>query len=293
LPSIIGGLMDAPLLIQPLILPKEVQRQAHHMDVSSAYPVAFYEATEQKVSPGEAKKYIEIIKDRLGTEKQYHDFGFTHATNLITVKNNRSSYSTLDTLTEKLDRQIEIAQKINAINPDDVVRSVLRTHLLPDIIGNTKAYTSQRFRCKSCSTKYRRMPIKGICLSCGGALQPSVTRGSVEKYLQLGLRLSQKYDVGDYLRSRFVLASEELATLFKPEGHQSDMNDYFAQTAELEAKTIVTIAEVQAVPQAQVIQVVTGSNVESLVKSENLDEERSSGKKKKPNAVEQNQTTLF
>jgi DNA polymerase II large subunit len=219
--------MDAPLLIQPLILPKEVQRQAHHMDVAATYPVEFYEAAERKVSPGEAKKFVEIVKDRLGTEKQYHGFGFTHDTSTITVKSPRSSYSTLVTLTEKLDRQIEIAEKINCVNPDDVVRSVLRTHLLPDIIGNTKAYTAQRFRCKGCSAKYRRMPIKGVCLSCGGELQPSVTRGSVEKYLQLGLRLSQKYEVGDYLRSRFTLASEELATLFKPEGHQSDINDYF------------------------------------------------------------------
>lgn len=228
LPSIIGGLMDAPLLIQPLILPKEVQRQAHHMDIASSYPTEFYELTQKRPSPTDAKSYIELIKDRLGTEKQYYDFGFTHSTNIITVKQSRSSYSTLSTLTEKLDRQIEIAEKINAVNPDEVVKSVLRTHLLPDIIGNTKAYTSQHFRCKDCSAKYRRIPIRGVCVSCGGPLQPSVTRGSVEKYLQLALRLSAKYNVGDYLRSRFVLASEELATLFKAEGHQGDMNDYFS-----------------------------------------------------------------
>lgn len=226
LPSIIGGLMDAPLLIQPLILPKEVQRQAHHMDVAFHYPLQFYELAQQKVSPSEVK-CIGLVKDRLGTPGQYCNFGFTHDTTSITVKQNRSSYSTLVTLTEKLDRQIDIAEKISAVNPHDVVKSVLRTHLLPDIIGNTKAYTSQKFRCKNCSAKYRRMPIKGVCLKCGGQLQPSVTRGSVEKYLQLGLRLSAKYDVGDYLRSRFVLAAEELATLFKSEGHQSDINDYF------------------------------------------------------------------
>ena len=231
LPSIIGGLMDAPLLIQPLILPKEVQRQAHHMDIAFSYPLPFYEAAEKLVSPTQLK-CVELVKDRLGTPKQYCDFGFTHDTDILTVKQNRSSYSTLVTLTEKLDRQIEIAKRINAVNPNDVVKSVLRTHLLPDIIGNTKAYTSQRFRCKDCSTKYRRMPIKGVCLQCGGHLQPSVTRGSVEKYLQLGLRLSAKYDVGEYLRSRFVLASEELATLFKPEGYQSDINDYFVAGSE-------------------------------------------------------------
>ncbi|MGI0091428.1 MAG: DNA polymerase II large subunit, partial [Nitrososphaerales archaeon] len=150
LPSIIGGLMDAPLLIQPLILPREVQRQAHHMDISSCYPLEFYAAAEKKVSPTELK-CVELVKNRLGTPRQYCDFGFTHDTDTITVKQNRSSYSTLVTLTEKLDRQIEIAEKINAVNPNDVVKSVLRTHLLPDIIGNTKAYTSQRFRCKDCS----------------------------------------------------------------------------------------------------------------------------------------------
>jgi DNA polymerase II large subunit len=268
LPSIIGGLMDAPLLIQPLILPKEVQRQAHHMDIASSYPLEFYVATEKKAAPTELK-CVELVQNRLGSPSQYCNFGFTHDTDTITVKQNRSSYSTLVTLTEKLDRQIEIAAKIRAVNPDEVVKSVLRTHLLPDIIGNTKAYTSQRFRCKKCSAKYRRMPIKGVCLQCGGELQPSVTRGSVEKYLQLGLRLSEKYDVGEYLRSRFVLASEELATLFKPEAHQSAINDYLGPPEQASDVTSRTIQP---------------DTVESS------DANNRSDKKK---AVEQYQTTLF
>ena len=278
LPSIIGGLMDAPLLIQPLILPKEVQRQAHHMDIAFSYPLQFYEAADNKLSPTELK-CVELVQTRLGTQRQYHDFGFTHDTNTITVKQNRSSYSTLVTLTEKLDRQIEIAQKISAVNPNEVVRSVLRTHLLPDIIGNTKAYTSQRFRCKSCSAKYRRMPIVSVCLKCGGELQPSVTRGSVEKYLQLGLRLSAKYDVGEYLRSRFVLASEELATLFKPEGHQSDINDYFSPDN--------TIPFVHTP-----VERITQNEASKLHSSDNsVNNTSAPEKKKKP--IEQYQTTLF
>ena len=150
LPSIIGGLMDAPLLIQPLILPREVQRQAHHMDVASCYPLEFYEVTLQNESPSNIAKSMDIIKNRLGKKEQFTGFHFTHETDAITVKQSRSSYSTLVTLNEKLDRQIELAEKIHAVNPDEVVKSVLRTHLLPDIIGNTKAFTSQRFRCKSC-----------------------------------------------------------------------------------------------------------------------------------------------
>jgi DNA polymerase II large subunit len=287
LPSIIGGLMDAPLLIQPLILPKEVQRQAHHMDVTSSYPVEFYHATEQKLPPTEAKKYIELVKDRLGTEKQYCDFGFTHDTTLITVKQNRSSYSTLVTLTEKLDRQIEIAEKIRAVNPNEVVKSVLRTHLLPDIIGNTKAYTSQKFRCKDCSAKYRRMPIKGVCLSCGGPLQPSVTRGSVEKYLQLGLRLSNKYDVGEYLRSRFVLASEELATLFKPQGHQSDINDFMLAGVGGNQPEHAPPTETMPLLETQT------SNSLGVDTHYEIGEDAKPEKSRKSRTVEQYQTTLF
>jgi DNA polymerase II large subunit len=246
LPSIIGGLMDAPLLIQPLILPREVQRQAHHMDVCSLYPLQFYEATQRKENPALITKEMDIIKYRLGTPRQYAGFGFTHDTNTITVRQSRSSYSTLVSLQEKLDRQIELAQKIRAVNVDDVVKSVLRTHLLPDIIGNTKAFTSQKFRCKSCGAKYRRMPLQAVCMNCGGALQASITRGSVEKYLQLGLRLSAKFNVGDYLRSRFVIASEELATLFKPVGHQSDINDYFASTSEEGEPSVSSTSSLQS-----------------------------------------------
>ena len=226
------------------------------------------------------------MKDRLGTPGQYCGFGFTHDTNIITVKHIRSSYSTLVTLTEKLDRQIEIAEKINAVNPNDVVKSVLRTHLLPDIIGNTKAYTSQRFRCKDCSAKYRRMPIKGVCLQCGGHLQPSVTRGSVEKYLQLGLRLSAKYNVGEYLRSRFVLASEELATLFKPEGYQSDINDYF-------------LSDIPSTEETKDTSVISTIGTEQTVNNQFVDlKPPDSGKsaskpQMKQTPVEEYQTTLF
>ena len=49
LPDKIGGLMDAPLLIQPTVLPYEVQRQAHNVDISSIYPLEFYEATWNRV----------------------------------------------------------------------------------------------------------------------------------------------------------------------------------------------------------------------------------------------------
>ncbi|MDH7477274.1 MAG: DNA polymerase II large subunit, partial [Candidatus Bathyarchaeota archaeon] len=43
LPAQIGGIMDAPLLMIPVVNTQEVQRQAYDFDVASAYPLEFYE----------------------------------------------------------------------------------------------------------------------------------------------------------------------------------------------------------------------------------------------------------
>ncbi|MCP8312257.1 MAG: DNA polymerase II large subunit [Candidatus Methylarchaceae archaeon HK02M1] len=230
LPAQIGGLMDAPLLLQTIIIPREVDEQAHNLDVAEKYPKMFYEASMKNEPPYTLTKTIDIIKNRLKDVKQFYDIKFTHDTDTIFVKRNRCIYSTLKTFFEKLDKQIELAMKINAVDPDEVVSSVLKTHILPDAIGNMRAYTSQNFRCKSCGKKYRRIPLKGVCLDCGGNLQPTVTRASIEKYLALGLRLSEKFEVSEYMRSRFKIVSEEISSLFisKEEGTQLELTEFFS-----------------------------------------------------------------
>jgi DNA polymerase II large subunit len=217
LPNQIGGLMDTPLLLQPIIIPKEVQRQAHNIDVVDNYSKKFYEFTLNNISPSEIIDEIDIIRKRLGNKNQYNEMKFTHNTNSITIDEERSRYTTLKTIKEKIKKQVDLAEKINAVNPSEVVQSVLNTHLLPDIIGNMKAYTSQTFRCKSCGEKYRRFPLKGNCLSCQGELQSTVTRASVAKYLDIASQLSEDYEVGEYLRNRLRLIKEEFVSLFPKE----------------------------------------------------------------------------
>ncbi|MEM3451781.1 MAG: DNA polymerase II large subunit [Nitrososphaerales archaeon] len=229
LPAQIGGLMDAPLLIQSIVIPSEVDEQAHNLDVAENYPIIFYESSIRSESPQNLTKVIDIVKNRLKNENQFYDLGFTHDTNTINMERNRSTYSVLKSFSEKLENQIELALKINAVDPNEVVSSVLKTHILPDVVGNMKAYTSQNFRCKSCGEQHRRIPLKGKCLNCNGELQPTVTRASIEKYLNLGLKLSEKFKVNEYVRSRFEIASEELSSLFvsKKEETQVEITDFF------------------------------------------------------------------
>lgn len=226
LPAQIGGLMDAPLLIQPIVIPREVQRQAHNFDLAKKYPKEFYEATLKNPSPSEVVHLIDIVRRRLKDESQFEGFGFTHPTSGISTLPPRSVYSSLNTLPEKLEKQIQLAMKVAAVDASEVVESVLKTHLLPDILGNMKAYTSQSFRCKSCGTQYRRVPVKGICLSCGGSLLSTVPRKAVEKYLSIALALCDRFDVDPYIRSRLEIVLQELSSLFaeRKAVDQTDLN---------------------------------------------------------------------
>jgi DNA polymerase II large subunit len=116
---------------------------------------------------------------------------------------------------EKLDMQISTAKLINAVDPDEVVSMVLMTHILPDIMGNMRSYSSQSFRCSKCGEKYRRIPLMGKCIECENELLQTVTRGSVEKYIGIASDLCNKFKVNDYLRSRVESLTMELKLVFK------------------------------------------------------------------------------
>ena len=222
----IGGLMDAPLLVQPIVIPQEVQRQAHNFEVVSSYPLSFFEATLQKAKASEIKG-VEILKSRLETEKQFYGYGFTHSTSTLTTSKSRSAYSTLGSVLEKLDMQIRTADIINAVDPSEVVSMVMTTHLLPDIMGNLRAYSGQSFRCTSCGASYRRVPLTGKCLECENKLIQTMTRPSVQKYLKLARRMLGKYRIEPYLRGRVLSLLDELELVFgKEDGSQALLTDY-------------------------------------------------------------------
>jgi DNA polymerase II large subunit len=215
LPDKIGGLMDAPLLIQPIVLPYEVQRQAHNIDIASVYPLEFYEATWKQAKAGDLSTKIELVKNRVGNESQFFGYAFTHFTGLLTTDIQRSAYSRLNTMNEKLEMQIATAKLINAVDPDEVVSMVLTTHILPDIMGNMRSYSSQGFRCTNCGEKYRRMPLMGRCVGCKNELLQTVTRGSVEKYVGIATTMCEQFKISDYLRSRIEMLTMELKLIFK------------------------------------------------------------------------------
>ena len=228
IPAQIGGYMDTPLLIQPVILPSEVDEQAHNFDIASSYPLDFYEKTQGTPPAAAVSDLIERIGSRLESDTQFYDYGYTHPTSALAAKRSRGSYSTLRTLNEKISKQIEVASLIEAVSTKEVVESIIKTHLIRDIMGNAKKYATQAFKCKSCGLTMRRPPLSWKCPSCGSEIRGTLTRASVEKYLYIAQRLAREYDVDPYLRSRLDMLQRELDQLFQGprKADQMELTDF-------------------------------------------------------------------
>ena len=215
LPSQIGGMMDAPLIITPIINPFEVDDEAHNIDAASKYPIDFYEKTLLAADPKIAAQNIDSIAHRLGTPEQYEGLHYTHATTDINAGNLESVYKKLGAMTEKMEAQLELAEKISAVDVKEVAKRVLTTHFIRDISGNLKAFAGQKFRCMKCNTKFRRIPMVGKCPRCGGKISLTVHRGGIEKYLEAAGNLAKKYKIEEYYIDRISLIGDEIEMLFK------------------------------------------------------------------------------
>ncbi len=215
LPAQIGGIMDAPLFVIPVVNPIEVQRQAHEVDIASAYPSEFYEKTLERVSPHSIRDLIDMIEHRLGSESQFEGYGYTVSVSDINMGNKESTYKKLGKMTDKLNVQLSLAERIEAVDARRVAWKVLTTHFMRDIAGNLRAFSTQGFRCKGCNKKFRRMPLKGKCTECGGALTLTVYRGGIEKYLNAAEHLIQKYNLPAYYSQRLTMIREEINSLFE------------------------------------------------------------------------------
>jgi len=215
LPAQIGGIMDAPLFVIPVVNPREVQRQAHEVDVAAEYPLLFYEKTQQEVAPQKVSEIIDMIEHRLDTEAQFGGYKCTVPVSDINMGNRESSYKRLKRMLDKLSSQLALAEKIEAVDARKVARKVLTTHFIRDIAGNLRAFTTQNFRCKTCNKRFRRLPLQGKCPQCGGVLTLTVYRGGIEKYLEAAHQLVRKYGLPNYYTQRLSMVEEEINSLFE------------------------------------------------------------------------------
>ena len=214
IPAQIGGIMDTPLLLTPIINPFEVDDQVWSLDLCTIYPPEFYEKTWENVLPKHVSNLIDMIMFRLGKPSQYEGYRFMHDISNINLGVRENTYKRLETMMDKLQSQMFLMDKIEGVDTKDVAKRVLNVHFMRDIVGNLKGFATQAFRCKKCNQKFRRIPLKGRCLKCGGELTLTVYKGTVEKYLEAVEWLAKLYKIEDYYKQRIELVSDEISMVF-------------------------------------------------------------------------------
>ena len=226
LPQNRGGSMDAPLVLTSRIDPAEIDKEAQNIDVCDHYPLELYTSALNYVEPKVISGLIDRVERRIGTPSQLEGFQFTHDTSDISAGPIESMYTQLKTMTEKLEAELVLAEKIRAVDADDVAERVLTTHFIRDLMGNLSAFSKQKFRCSKCNTSYRRMPLAGKCTKfkgkgvCNGNIIPTVHEGSVKKYLEMSREICRKYKVSEYTKQRVEVLELAITSTFGEEKQQ-------------------------------------------------------------------------
>lgn len=229
LPSSRGGKMDAPLVLTIRLDPAEVDHEAHNIDIVDRYPLEFYKGTLRLAKPQEFEKTIPTIGTYLGMPGAYKGMKFTHDTQDISAGTKISVYKTIGEMVEKLNCQLKVGEKIRAVDEGDVARRIIESHFLPDMMGNLRAFSTQTIRCVNCNTKYRRVPLTGKCRKCGnGKLLLTVSRGSVEKYLNITEELIVRYKMNPYVEQRVKILRSNISSIFDNDKvKQHSISDFF------------------------------------------------------------------
>ncbi len=171
-----------------------------------------------------------MIYNRLCTTKQVEQILFTHNTTSINLGKHKNIYSEIPTMFDKVHQQLKLADTISAVESREVAKKLVSTHFMRDLSGNLRAYSSQKVRCKKCNRKYRRIPLIGKCLNCGGGLSLTVYRGTIEKYIEVAQNIIQKYNTGEYHEQRLKLISNDIDSLFKDDHLKTnDKNSKYSQ----------------------------------------------------------------
>ncbi len=207
-----GGTMDAPLVLSIDINPKEVDDEAYCIEYVSRYPLEFYEAAARLALPGDVK--IKTVKDVLGTPEQF-ELPITHPGGTIDVGNCRTAYVELQSIPDKIDIQFRLQGKLRPVDGRDAAERLILSHFIPDLYGNLRSFSRQTFRCVSCNTIFRRVPLAGKCSRCGGNLLLTINKGGIQKYLEISRAIVERYELPLYLKQRLELVEREIKSIFE------------------------------------------------------------------------------
>ena len=221
LPSHRGGTQDAPLVLNAKINAGEVDEQILDFEFVREYPIELYRMAEMRKHSSEVK--INDLRTLMREKKEtFLGMGFTHNTENFNEGVVCSSYKSLTTMEDKVKHQMELVERIRAVDAADTARLVIERHFLKDLRGNLRGFSMQEFRCVACNEIMRRPPLSGVCSACGGKIIFTIHEGGIKKYLEPALDLAEKYNLSVYLRQSLELTKRYIESIFGKEAEKQE-----------------------------------------------------------------------
>ena len=180
-----GALMSVPLTMSTEYPVNQVGKEILSRQLVSDYYGGLINDNTREHTLPELKKipsFADFLDKKIGvSDMKFNTFSFS--LDLGTYENYyKDSESTL----EKLDRTIELQNKLKNVKLTDGFIGLIEGHLLPDIQGNYNAYFRQDYKCNFCARKYQFIPLTLKCRACKiGVLKHTVYPGMVVKYVPI------------------------------------------------------------------------------------------------------------
>lgn len=213
LPSHRGGTQDAPLVLNAKIDAGEVDDQILDMEFVREYPISLYRMAELGKHSSEVK--VNDLRTLMREKKEtFLGMGFTHNTTNFNEGVTCSSYKMLTTMQDKVGHQMNLVDKIRAVDAADVARLIIERHFIRDMKGNLRGFSMQEFRCVGCNEIMRRPPLSGVCSACKGKIIFTIHEGGIKKYLEPALDLANRYHLSTYIRQSLELVKRYIESIF-------------------------------------------------------------------------------
>ena len=183
-------------------------------EFSNGYPLELYEKAEKKKHSSEIKSVVDCNKILKEGKNPFIGMGFTHNTRNINEGVLCSSYKLLATMQEKVCAQMELVEKLRAVDTADTARLIIDRHFIRDMKGNLRKFSMQGFRCVACNEIMRRPPLTGVCPRCKGKIIFTIHEGGIKKYLEPALELAKKYNLSIYMQQNLELVKRYIDSIF-------------------------------------------------------------------------------
>jgi len=217
LPSHRGGTQDAPLVLNTNIDAGEVDDQILDFEFVREYPIELYRLAEMRKHSSEVKNILNCKKILKEGKNPFIGLGFTHDTDNFNNGVRCSSYKLLATMQDKVRHQMELVERLRAVDTSDIARLIIERHFIRDMRGNLRKFSMQGFRCVSCNEILRRPPLSGVCPRCRGKIIFTIHEGGIKKYLEPALELAEKYNLSSYIKQSLQLTKEYIDSVFGKE----------------------------------------------------------------------------